>query len=171
MPDELSADAHLMEKLERIRCAGSVAMGIASTEREATDNQPHSPKIAILSAPAGYRASGGISVAADTIDVVGRIVSMGRFHQTFTGTGACAVAAAAKVPGTLPYGLAGMLGDTVTIGHPSGRLTICARVCNLNGMWQVEHLSMSRTARRLMEGWVRIPESVWPAGSDLSERR
>ncbi|WP_254051031.1 PrpF domain-containing protein [Zoogloea sp. LCSB751] len=158
MPAVVNADADLLARAETIRAAGAVVMGLAETCAEATANRPHTPKLMLLAEPAGYLASDGRPVAAADIQLTARIFSMGQLHHAMTGTGAVALAAAAAIPGTLPHALMQPHQDgELVFGHPSGTLSITAGVSQTDGSWRVDQVSMSRTARILMEGWVRIP--------------
>ncbi|SPA57639.1 AcnD-accessory protein PrpF (fragment) [Cupriavidus taiwanensis] len=134
-------------------------MGLASSAEEATTARPHTPKLAYVSPPAEYTASNGKVVSTGQIDIVARIFSMGLLHHAMTGTGAVAIAAAGSVPGTV---VSTLLGDTrvrkVRFGHPSGTLTVGAEVANKVDTWTVSKVTMSRSARRLMDGHVYVPQ-------------
>ena len=133
-------------------------MGLAATAAEATAQRPHTPKLAFVAKPATYKASDGKSIDASDIDVLVRIFSMGQLHHAMTGTGAVAIAAAAAVPGTWVHRLsASKRAGRVRFGHPSGTLTVGAEVSQQDGRWIVTKALMSRSARRLMEGWVLVP--------------
>lgn len=158
MPASVNADADLLARAEMIRAAGAVTMGLAKTCAEATANRPHTPKLMLLAEPAGYLASDGRPVAAADIQLTARIFSMGQLHHAMTGTGAVALAAAAAIPGTLAHALMPRHRDgELVFGHPSGTLGVAAGVSQTDGNWRVDQVSMSRTARILMEGWVRVP--------------
>lgn len=156
---DVNADAKLLARLDAIRVAGAVAMGLAgSPEEVATRHLLHVPKIAFVAPPADYTASSGKAVAAGSIDLLARIVSMEALHHAMTGTGAVAIAAAAAVPGTLVRGIASPDAEGyVRFGHPSGTLRVGAEASRRGGQWAVTKVLMSRSARRLMEGWVRVP--------------
>src|SRR5207245_757945 len=118
------------------------------------------PKLAFVARPAPYTASDGKKVEADTIDLLARIFSMGVLHHAMTGTGAVAIAAAAAIPGTLvsrvaPVNSKGGADSRIRFGHPSGVLAVGAEACEQAGQWAIKKVMMSRSARRLMEGWVR----------------
>ncbi|HQQ70180.1 MAG TPA: PrpF domain-containing protein, partial [Alicycliphilus sp.] len=158
MPPAINADAALLERLERIRAHATVAMGLAASPEEATASRPHTPKIAFVSPPAAYTAASGKPVAAGDVNLVARIMSMGKAHHAMTGTGAVAIAVAAAIPGTLVHRvLAGATNGSVRFGHPSGTLAVGAQASESNGDWTVTQASMSRSARRLMEGQVFVP--------------
>jgi probable AcnD-accessory protein PrpF len=159
---ELQADVNshpdLLALAETVRAHAAVAMGLVERAEDATRLRPHTPKLAFVAAPAGYTASDGRAVNAADIDLLARIFSMGRLHHAMTGTGAVAIAAAAAIPGTLVQRLAPIGADgRVRFGHPSGRLSVGAEACQRDGHWAVTKVLMSRSARRLMEGFVRVP--------------
>jgi 2-methylaconitate cis-trans-isomerase PrpF len=143
---------------EAVRSHGAVAMGLVKTPQEATEKRPHTPKLSFVARPAGYIASDGRKIDAGSIDLLARIFSMGVLHHAMTGTGAVAIAAAAAVPGTVVSRVAPVGADgRVRFGHPSGVLSVGAEACEKDGQWAVARVMMSRSARRLMEGWVRVP--------------
>lgn len=158
LPGEVNGDLDLLARAEAIRAAGAVAMGLVATAAEATKRRPHTPKLALVAPPAAYRASDGKQVLAADIQLLVRIFSMGQLHHAMTGTGAVAIAAAAAIPGTLVQratipGQAGL----ICFGHPSGTLQVGAEARLAAGVWVVSKVMMSRSARILMEGWVRVP--------------
>jgi 2-methylaconitate isomerase len=158
LPDILNRDARLLAKLETIRAHAAVAMGLARSPTEATKNRPATPKLAWVAAPAGYRTSAGVDIEKSSIDILARIVSMGRVHHAFTGTGSIALAAAAALPGTVVSEVARTLpGLASRIGHPSGILSVAALLEQTAGGWRVEKATMSRSARRLMQGDIFVP--------------
>jgi probable AcnD-accessory protein PrpF len=159
---DVNPDAALLARAEAIRAHGARRMGLVARAEDATTQRPHTPKLALVAAPAGYTASDGRRVEAGDIDLVARIFSMGRLHHAMTGTGAVAIAVAAAVPGTLVQQVVrpdDSQGATrLRFGHPSGRLAVGAEaLCGDDGHWRVRRVCMSRTARRLMEGWVLVP--------------
>ncbi len=161
LPAQINGDAALLRRAEAVRAHGAVAMGLAATAEEATAQRPHTPKLAFVAAPSDYRASDGTPIGAHSIDLLARIFSMGPLHHAMTGTGAVAIAAAAAMPGTLVHRIAASGADgRVRFGHPSGRLSVGAEAAQVDGHWVVIRVSMSRSARRLMEGWVRVPASA-----------
>lgn len=158
---QVNGDAALLERLEALRAAGAVAMGLAATTAQATAERPHTPKLCLVAAPQTYRVAGGKQVQAEELDVIARMISMGRLHHAIPGTGAVAVAVAAALPGTLVHALTGDLGGRqVRIAHTAGSVAVGAQAREVAGIWQVEKASMSRSARRLMEGWVRVPTEI-----------
>jgi probable AcnD-accessory protein PrpF len=161
---ELQGDVNgrkdLLAVAEAVRAQGAVAMGLVATPGEATAKRQHTPKLAFVARPAGYTASDGKAVEATAIDLLARIFSMGVLHHAMTGTGAVAIAAAAAIPGTVVHRVAPVGADgRVRFGHPSGTLSVGAEACEERGQWTVRKVMMSRSARRLMEGWVRVPGS------------
>ena len=155
---DVNGNASLLAKAEAIRAMSSVAMGLASSVDEATSKRPHTPKLAFIARPAAYVASDGKKIDPGSIDVLARIFSMGMLHHAITGTGAVALAAAAAIPGTIVSRIVEATVDgTVRFGHPSGSLTVGAETIERDGDWTVTKVTMSRSARRLMEGWVRVP--------------
>ncbi|WP_435103173.1 2-methylaconitate cis-trans isomerase PrpF [Arhodomonas sp. AD133] len=153
----INEDARALEMFETIRAHGGVRMGLFEDVAEAANRQ-HTPKIAFVAPPKGYTASSGKAVKAEDIDVLVRALSMGKLHHAMMGTAAVAIATAAAIPGTL-VNLAAGGGDrnAVHFGHPSGTLRVGAEAKQVDGAWTVEKAIMSRSARVLMEGWVRVP--------------
>jgi hypothetical protein len=158
LPGKINAYPDLLARAEAIRAAGAVAMGLVATAAEATKNRPHTPKLALVAPPVAYRASDGKQVLASDVQLLVRIFSMGQLHHAMTGTGAVAIAAAAAIPGTLVHRVAtaGQAG-LICFGHPSGTLRVGAEARQTAGGWVVSKVMMSRSARILMEGWVRVP--------------
>ncbi|HEX8756561.1 MAG TPA: 2-methylaconitate cis-trans isomerase PrpF [Steroidobacteraceae bacterium] len=155
---DVNGDADLIARAESIRAHGALAMGLARSAEEATATRPHSPKIAFVAAPATYAASDGRIVNAEEVHLLARTFSMGPLHHAMTGTGSVAIATAAAIPGTVVHRVARPTSDgKIRFGHPSGTLTVGAQVRRENGRWVVARVFVSRSARRLMEGWVRVP--------------
>jgi probable AcnD-accessory protein PrpF len=155
---DVNAKQELLALAEAVRVHGAVAMGLAKSPEEATARRPHTPKLAFVAAPASYTASDGRAVPASSIDVLARIFSMGQLHHAMTGTGAVAIAAAAAIPGTVVHRIAPLGPDgRVRFGHPSGSVAVGAEAAEVEGRWTVKKVIMSRSARRLMEGFVRVP--------------
>lgn len=155
---DINGNAKMLALAESVRSLGAVAMGLAVTQEEATTKRPHTPKLAFVAKPAAYTASDGKLVEPVSIDLLARIFSMGVLHHAMTGTGAVAIAAAAAIPGTIVSRVAPAGADgRVRFGHPSGVLSVGAEAVEENGQWAVRKVMMSRSARRLMEGWVRVP--------------
>ena len=158
---ELQSDINdspaILEKMERIRVAGALAMGLIQTPEEAAKRQ-HTPKVAFVSPAQAYTASSGKSIAAEAIDLNVRALSMGKLHHAMMGTAAVAIGTAAAIPGTLVnLAAGGGEREAVSFGHPSGTLRVGAVAEQHNGQWTAKKAIMSRSARILMEGWVRIP--------------
>jgi probable AcnD-accessory protein PrpF len=158
---DVNGDKALLAWAEAVRAQGAVAIGVVATPEEATTSRPHTPKLAFVAKPARYTASDGRTVEAGSIDLLARIFSMGVLHHAMTGTGAVAIAAAAAIPGTVVHRVAPVGADgRVRFGHPSGALTVGAEVREEGNHWKVSKVLMSRSARRLMEGWVRVPQNL-----------
>ena len=157
LQDDINGDAEALARFETIRAHGAVKMGLIGHVDEATTRQ-HTPKVAFVARPASYVASSGTRVDAEDIDLLVRAMSMGMLHHAMMGTAAVAIGTAAAIPGTLVNLAAGggELG-AVRFGHPSGTLRVGAEAMEMNGEWTVRKASMSRSARVLMEGWVRVP--------------
>ena len=146
-----------LEKLEAIRVAGALRMGLIQTADEALKRQ-HTPKVAFVAPPKDYVSSSGKAIAASDIDLNVRAMSMGKLHHAMMGTASVAIATAAAVPGTLVnLAAGGGERDAVRFGHPSGTLRVGAAVAQSDGKWTVTKAVMSRSARILMEGFVRVP--------------
>jgi len=157
LQDDINADEAALTKLETIRAYGAVKMGLISTINEAQARQ-HTPKVAFVAAPLNYKSSSGKQVNASDIDLLVRAMSMGKLHHAMMGTAAVAIGTAAAIDGTLVNLAAGGGAiNEVNFGHPSGTLKVGAEAVVTNGQWQVTKASMSRSARVLMEGWVRAP--------------
>ena len=154
---DINGDPAALEKFEIIRAHGAVRMGLIGDVAEAAGRQ-HTPKIAFVAPPADYTASSGKAVVAADIDLNVRALSMGLLHHAMMGTAAVAIGTAAAIPGTL-VNLAAGGGErgAVRFGHPSGTLKVGAEASQADGEWRVDKAIMSRSARILMEGWVRIP--------------
>jgi probable AcnD-accessory protein PrpF len=154
---DINGDDKALAMFETIRAHGAVRMGLIDDITQAAGRQ-HTPKVAFVAPAAGYAASSGKQIAASDIDLNVRALSMGLLHHAMMGTAAVAIATAAAIPGTL-VNLAAGGGErnAVRFGHPSGTLRVGAQASRQNGDWSVDKASMSRSARVLMEGWVRIP--------------
>ena len=155
--EDINSDPEQLARFERIRVAGALRMGLIKTPEDALTRQ-HTPKIAFVSPPKSYTASSGKPVEAGEVDLLVRALSMGKLHHAMMGTCAVAIGTAAAVPGTL-VNLAAGSGEreAVRFGHPSGTLRVGAQAKLVNGQWTVTKAVMSRSARILMEGWVRVP--------------
>ncbi len=157
LQDAINGDAQALAKFETIRAHGAVRMGLIKHIDEAAKRQ-HTPKIAFVARPADYAASSGKPVKAADVDLLVRAMSMGKLHHAMMGTAAVAIGTAAAVPGTLvSLAAGGGERNSVRFGHPSGTLRVGAEAKLVNGEWTVTKAIMSRSARVLMEGWVRVP--------------
>ena len=157
LQDAINGDEAALERFEIIRAYGAVKMGLISDISEAAARQ-HTPKVAFVAPPAAYSSSSGKAIGEGDIDLNVRALSMGKLHHAMMGTAAVAIGTAAAIPGTLVNEAAGGgERDTVTFGHPSGTLKVGATASEVDGRWIVEKVSMGRSARILMEGFVRIP--------------
>ncbi len=155
--EDINNDPAQLERFEKIRVAGALRMGLIQTPEEALKRQ-HTPKIAFVSPPKSYTASSGKAIAAGDVDLLVRALSMGKLHHAMMGTCAVAIGTAAAVPGTLVnLAAGGGAREAVRFGHPSGTLRVGAQASQVDGQWQVTKAVMSRSARILMEGWVRVP--------------
>lgn len=155
---DINSDSAALQRFEAIRTAGALRMGIIREVAEMASRQ-HSPKVAMVAPPMDFVSSAGKSVAADAMDLQVRAMSMGKMHHAMMGTASVAIATAAGVPGTVVNAAAGgQVGDAVTFAHPSGLLRVGAQVTNEDGHWVVRKAIMSRSARVLMEGLVRVPD-------------
>ncbi len=153
----INGDPAALERFETIRAHGAIKMGLIENLAEAAARQ-HTPKLAFVAPPADYTASSGKAIGAKHIDLNVRALSMGKLHHAMMGTAAVAIGTAAAIPGTLVnLAAGGGERESVSFGHPSGTLTVGATASERNGNWIVEKVVMSRSARILMEGWVRIP--------------
>lgn len=157
LQDDINSDPKALAMFETIRAYGAVRMGLIQHIDEAATRQ-HTPKVAFVAKPADYIASSGKAISAKDTNVLVRAMSMGKLHHAMMGTAAVAIGTAAAVPGTL-VNLAAGGGDleAVRFGHPSGTLRVGAQAKQVNGEWTVTKAIMSRSARVLMEGWVRVP--------------
>ncbi|MEI7569172.1 MAG: 2-methylaconitate cis-trans isomerase PrpF [Alcaligenaceae bacterium] len=164
LQDDINSDPKALAMFETIRAYGAVRMGLIKHIDEAATRQ-HTPKVAFVAKPADYIASSGKAIAAKDTNVIVRAMSMGKLHHAMMGTAAVAIGTAAAIPGTL-VNLAAGGGDlqAVRFGHPSGTLRVGAQATQVKGEWVVTKAIMSRSARVLMEGWVRVPGDVLPQG-------
>ncbi len=155
--EDINSDPAALARFEAIRVAGALRMGLIRTAAEAAKRQ-HTPKVAFVARPKGYISSSGKAVQAGDVDLLVRALSMGKLHHAMMGTAAVAIGTAAAIPGTL-VNLAAGGGErsAVRFGHPSGVLRVGAEATRVDGEWVVKKAIMSRSARVLMEGWVRVP--------------
>jgi len=157
LQEAINSDEKALAMFETVRAYGAVRMGLIQDISEAATRQ-HTPKVAFVAKPADYVSSSGKQVTTEDIDLLVRALSMGKLHHAMMGTAAVAIGTAAAIPGTLVNLAAGGGERTaVRFGHPSGTLRVGAEASLVNGEWQAKKAVMSRSARVLMEGWVRIP--------------
>ncbi|HAS6044777.1 TPA: 2-methylaconitate cis-trans isomerase PrpF [Vibrio vulnificus] len=161
LQEQINNDEQALAKFETIRAYGALKMSLISSIEEAEGRQ-HTPKVAFVAKPKSYQASSGKVVEAGDVDLLVRALSMGKLHHAMMGTAAVAIGAAACVPGTL-VNLAAGGGEkqAVTFGHPSGTLKVGAQAKATEQGWVVEKAIMSRSARILMEGFVRVPSVLF----------
>jgi 2-methylaconitate isomerase len=157
LQDAINGDPKALAMFETIRAYGARRMGLIQDIDEAKKRQ-HTPKVAFVARPATYTASSGKTVEAGGVDLLVRALSMGKLHHAMMGTAAVAIGTAAAVPGTLVnLAAGGGEREAVRFGHPSGTLRVGAQAALVDGQWTVKKAIMSRSARVLMEGWVRVP--------------
>jgi len=157
LQDAINSDPKALARFELIRAHGALRMGLIKHIDDAATRQ-HTPKVAFVAKPAPYVSSSGKQVAATDVDLLVRAMSMGKLHHAMMGTAAVAIGTAAAIPGTLVnLAAGGGARDAVRFGHPSGTLRVGAEATQQNGEWSVTKAVMSRSARVLMEGWVRVP--------------
>ena len=162
LQDAINGNPDELAMFEAIRAHGAVRMGLIKDVSEASKRQ-HTPKVAFVAPPADYTASSGKRIAAGEIDLLVRALSMGKLHHAMMGTAAVAIGTAAAIPGTLVSDAAcGGARTAVRFGHPSGTLRVGAEAAQVEGQWVVRKAVMSRSARVLMEGAVRVPADTLP---------
>ncbi|CAM3098307.1 2-methylaconitate cis-trans isomerase PrpF [Vibrio neptunius] len=161
LQQDINSDEVALARFEKIRAYGALKMGLIDKVEEAESRQ-HTPKVAFISKAKSYQASSGKQIDENDVDLLVRALSMGQLHHAMMGTAAVAIASASCVSGTL-VNLAAGGGEkhSVTFGHPSGTLKVGARAAHSNQGWVVEKAAMSRSARILMEGFVRVPSNVF----------
>ncbi|WP_434278085.1 2-methylaconitate cis-trans isomerase PrpF [Acinetobacter sp. CE-15] len=157
LQDDINSDVAALARFEKIRAYGAVKMGLIQDINEAANRQ-HTPKVAFVSKPKSYTSSSGKQVSETDTDLLVRALSMGKLHHAMMGTAAVAIGTAAAIPNTLVnLAAGGGEREAVRFGHPSGTLRVGAQALNEKGQWVVKKAIMSRSARVLMEGWVRVP--------------
>ncbi|MBI4491896.1 MAG: hypothetical protein HY690_03785 [Chloroflexi bacterium] len=174
-PAEIDANKALLASLEHLRGQAAVACGLAASPEEALRRTPAIPRVAFVRAPRAYTSTEGQLLDEGQRVVLARMTSMGRVHSSYAATGAIATAVAAFVPGTVAYevarpsirqgGEAGRERGWVRLGHPAGVMELGVEVEQVDGQWRAASVSTARTARRLMEGWVYAPASIFQAAS------
>ena len=153
----INEDRQALAKFEAIRAHGAVRMGLIGSIEQAATRQ-HTPKVAFVAPPVDHLTSSDTRIAAGDIDLLVRALSMGKLHHAMMGTAAVAIGTAASIPGTVVNAAAGGgEREAVRFGHPSGTLRVGAQALRVDGEWTVSKAMMSRSARVLMEGWVRVP--------------
>lgn len=158
LQDVINGNAEALARFETIRAYGAKQMGLIEDISEAEKRQ-HTPKIAFVAKPKAYISSSGKQIQTEDVDLLVRALSMGKLHHAMMGTAAVAIGTAAAIPGTLVnLAAGGGVREAVRFGHPSGTLRVGAQALQESGQWEVKKAVMSRSARVLMEGWVRIPE-------------
>ena len=157
LQNDINSDPKALAMFETIRAHGALRMGLIDKLEDAAKRQ-HTPKVAFVVGPADYVSSSGKPVSAQSVDLLVRALSMGKLHHAMMGTAAVAIGTAAAIPGTLVnLAAGGEQRDAVRFGHPSGTLRVGAEARQVDGEWTVTKAIMSRSARVLMEGWVRVP--------------
>ena len=160
LQDDINSDPHWLEKFEAIRAVGALKMGLIDSIEQVKTRQ-HTPKLAFVSPPKSYLSSSQKPINAHDVDLLVRAMSMGKLHHAMMGTAAVAIACAASVEGTVVnLAAGGGARQAVTFGHPSGTLKVGATASQASTGWTVDKAIMSRSARILMEGWVRVPSDT-----------
>lgn len=162
LQDVINSDPIALARFESIRAHGALRMGLISHIDEAAQRQ-HTPKVAFVAKPADYVSSSGKHVRGGDVDLLARVMSMGKLHHAMVGTAAIAIGTASAIPGTLVnLAAGGGARQTVRFGHPSGTLRVGAEATMADDSgWSVSKAIMSRSARVLMEGWVNVPEGTF----------
>jgi len=156
LQDAINSDEKALAMFETIRAHGALRMGLIKHLDEIATRQ-HTPKIAFVAKPADYVSSSGKRIGSGDADLLVRAMSMGKLHHAMMGTAAVAIGTAAAIPGTLVnLAAGGGEREAVRFGHPSGTLRVGAEAAVVGGEWVVRKAVMSRSARVLMEGWVRL---------------
>jgi 2-methylaconitate cis-trans-isomerase PrpF len=157
---EIDRSVEVRQKLEAIRSRGAVMLGLASSPEEASEISQDVPKIAFVGKPQDYKAVTGKNIRKDELDMVGRIMSMGTLHKAYAATGAICTTGAAMIEGTIAHEMLGSEGldkEVIRLGHPGGIIEVGARVEKENNTYEYREAIVGRTARRLMEGYVLVP--------------
>jgi 2-methylaconitate cis-trans-isomerase PrpF len=160
LPQDLDANRALQDLLEEIRAQAAVTLGMAETVAQARDKVKAVPKIAMVAPPAPYHTTRATPIGAEQVDLVSRMISMGKTHRTFAGTSSMCLSVAAAIPGTVVNAVARRASaDRVRIGHPAGIMEVGAKVQPQGDDWRVESVTTQRTARRIMDGFIYVPQS------------
>jgi 2-methylaconitate cis-trans-isomerase PrpF len=156
---DLDSDSTLQTVLEDIRCHAAVLLGLATSIEEAHDRVKAIPKIALVAPPASYQSSSGKTITVEQIDVVARAISMQNTHRTFPGTSSMCTAVAAAVEGTVVHEVSqAATRERLRLGHPAGVMEVSAKVTKHDTGWYAESVTTQRTARRIMEGSILVPQ-------------
>ncbi|MBI2863240.1 MAG: hypothetical protein HYX94_01595 [Chloroflexi bacterium] len=168
-PEEMDADPALLQRIEAVRAAAGVAAGIGANSEEMTRKIPSVPKLAFVCGPKNYRQTSGQVCEAESIDLVAKIMSMGKVHRAYALTGAICTTIAGNLPGSVVYDLVSSRSretGTVRLGHPSGCIELTGSVTREGETWRAGSVSSTRTARRLMEGFIMVPDRLFaPPGA------
>jgi hypothetical protein len=160
LPQDLDGNRTLQDLLEDIRTQAAVRLGMAETAAQARDKVKAVPKIAMVAPPTPYRTTRDTPIDPEQVDLVARMISMGKTHRTFAGTSSMCLAVAAAIPGTVVHHIARRaFPDRVRIGHPAGIMDVGAKVEPQGDDWHVESVTTQRTARRIMDGFIYVPQS------------
>jgi 2-methylaconitate cis-trans-isomerase PrpF len=157
LPAEIESRADILATLEEIRAKISERVGMCDKWRESYQRYRTNPKIAFVSAPTAFRTLQGQQVAADSCDLLARVMAMGRMHKAFALTAAIPTAAASKIPGSVVHALCRQSSSTVRIGHPSGIMQIGITTSGEKENLRLQEVIVGRTARKLMDGRVFLP--------------
>ncbi len=161
---EIDGSAEIRQKLEAIRSRGAVMLGLASSPEEASEISQDVPKMAFVSEPQDYRAVTGRHISKDEVDIVGRIMSMGTLHKAYAATGAICTAGAAEIEGTVLHELLGkgaLETKEIRLGHPGGIIPVGVKVDKEGNTYEYKEAVLGRTARRLMDGYIYVPEKYF----------
>lgn len=159
LQEDINGKVDLLSRFEAIRAHGAVKMGLGESVEYVLAKRQHTPKIAFFAEATNYTTSDGKEVRREDVDILARILSMGKLHHAMTSTGAVAIAAAASIPGTIVSSILGETMFDLRFGHPSGTLKVGASAEQEDNGWVVKKVVMSRSARRLMEGSVLVPKT------------
>jgi methylitaconate Delta-isomerase len=160
LPQDLDTNHALQNLLEDIRAHAAVQLGMADRVAQARDKVKAVPKIAMVAPPTAYRTTRATPIGVEQVDLVSRMISMGKTHRTFAGTSSMCLAVAAAIPGTVVHAVARRaLPDLVRIGHPAGIMDVGAKVQPAGDDWRVASVTTQRTARRIMDGFIYVPQS------------
>lgn len=172
--NEIDGDPKMLARIESVRAHAGVLAGLGRTPEEMTASVPSVPKLAFVARPRGYKKVNDARVEADEIDLYARIMSMGKLHRSYALTGAICTTLAALIPGTVVNDAVSERAketELVRLGHPSGIGALAGKVAKRDGVWVAETVSATRTARRLMEGFVFVPSAAVRRDRDLVDAR